>query len=266
MPANKDSIRHTVTVALVLCVVCSVIVSTAAVVLKPRQEANKLLDRNRNILTAAGMFDEGEHGRDDIARLFAEFKVRAVNLDSGMFAQDDELAAAGIDLEAYNQRAAARDVNLSMVLSAEDDSASIKRRARYALVYVLEKQDHIDRVVLPIHGYGLWGTLYGFIALKGDGQTVVGLGFYEHKETPGLGAEVDNPRWKSLWPGKEVYDQRGGVAVRVVKGKANPDSVHDVDGLSGATLTSQGVDNMMRFWMGDLGFGPFLSRLRREEA
>jgi Na+-transporting NADH:ubiquinone oxidoreductase subunit C len=124
-------------------------------------------------------------------------------------------------------------------------------------------------VVLPIHGYGLWGTLYGFLSLEGDGNTVIGLGFYEHKETPGLGAEVDNPKWKAIWPGKKVYDDQGEVAVQVVKGgvdKASDEAIHQVDGLSGATLTSRGVENLLRFWLGDEGFGPFLAKLRAGEV
>ena len=123
MAANKESVGHTIKVALVLCVVCSVIVASAAVVLKPTQEANKALDRNKNILAAAGLFREGEHGRADIDRLFAQFEVRAVDLESGRFASDEELAAAGIDLASYEQRAAARDPALSRRLERGEDIA-----------------------------------------------------------------------------------------------------------------------------------------------
>ena len=114
-------------------------------------------------------------------------------------------------------------------------------------------------MVLPIHGYGLWSTLYGFIALEGDLETIVGLGFYSHGETPGLGGEVDNPSWKAQWVGKKLYDSQGELAIQVVKGKAAPGDVNSVDGLSGATLTSRGVSNLVNFWLGDDAFGTFLS-------
>ena len=121
---------------------------------------------------------------------------------------------------------------------------------------------------MPVRGYGLWGSLYGFLALEGDGNTVAGLGFYEHKETPGLGGEVDNPRWKSLWPGKQVYSN-GEVELTIMKGAVDPSSPgyeYKVDGLSGATLTTRGLDNLVKYWMGPNGFEPFLNNLKTGEA
>ena len=107
--------------------------------------------------------------------------------------------------------------------------------------------------------------LYGFLVLEGDASTVVGLSYYDQKETPGLGGEVDNPKWKALWPGKQVYDQDGKVSIDIVKGGVDPASPlarHQVDALSGATLTSNGVENMLHFWLGEHGFGPYLSKIR----
>ncbi|HEY5646762.1 MAG TPA: FMN-binding protein, partial [Pseudomonadales bacterium] len=92
-----------------------------------------------------------------------------------------------------------------------------------------------------------------------------GLGFYFHKETPGLGGEVDNPDWKSLWEGVHAFDEGGEPAVRLVKTRSPEGSAaasHEVDALSGATLTTRGVQNLVRFWTGDMGFGPFLDNLR----
>ena len=269
MSRSKDSVGHTIRVALILCVVCSVIVASAAVMLKPIQTANKELDRNRKILAAAGMYREGEHGRDDVARLFAQFKVRAVNLEEGRFASDAELAEVGISLDNYDQRKAAKTPSLSITLSDSEDIAGIGRRARFALVYVVEGDDGLEKIVLPVHGYGLWGTLYGYLALDGDGQTVIGLGFYEHKETPGLGAEVDNPNWKAQWPGKLIYDADGKVAISVSKRRPEADSPaarYHVDALSGATLTSNGVANLLNYWLGKGGFGPFLEKLQGGQA
>ena len=146
-------------------------------------------------------------------------------------------------------------------MSNEQDIASISRRANYSVAYLLEKDGEVERIVLPVHGYGLWSTLYGFLALQGDGNTVAGITFYEQKETAGLGGEVDNPSWKNLWVGKEIY-QDGAVALKVIKGavdKSAPDAKYQVDGLAGATLTSKGVENLIAYWMGDEGFGPLLS-------
>ena len=254
MSSNKDSIQSTITVALLLCLVCSVIVSGAAVFLKPMQQANKLLDKKTNILLAAGIETKGQ----DVEKLFEQFTPKVVDLDTGRYVSD-------IDPVTYDQRKAAKDPKLSDALSSNDDIASIGRRAKYATVYLLEKDGELERVILPVKGYALWSTLYGFLALEGDGNTVAGLGFYEHAETPGLGGEIDNPRWKGLWPGKQMFDANGSLAVDLVKGSvdpASPKAVHQVDGLSGATLTTNGVENLLLFWLGDNGFGPYLNNLR----
>lgn len=256
--SSNDSIKKTLIVALSLCIVCSVIVSTAAVVLKPAQEANQALDRKRNILSAAGMLEEGT----SVEEQFSRMTTRVVDLRTGKFTDD-------VDPTQYDQRKAAKDPGRSDRLSAEEDIAKIFRRAHYALVYLAEdEQGGVDRIILPIHGYGLWGQLYGFIALEGDASTVAGIGFYEHKETPGLGGEVDNPRWKGLWQGKQAYAD-GELELTVIKGSVDPASSnaeHQVDGLAGATLTTRGVDNLVQFWLGDSGFAPFLNNLKSGEA
>lgn len=258
--SSKDSVGGTLRVALLLCVVCSIFISSAAVILRPLQEANKLLDRNKNILAAAGMYDPAVTPEDEVADLFAQFTPRIVDLDAGEYLDAEQLSALGIDPATYDQRAVQNDSEFSDALSGDDDIASLKRRVRYATVYIVrDTNDEIQDIVLPISGYGLWGTMYGYLALEGDGNTVKGIGYYDQKETPGLGGEVTNPRWKALWPGKEVYDESGDVALSVVKGGGQ--GIHQVDGLSGASLTSRGVDNMIEFWLGPMGFGPFLKNL-----
>ncbi len=97
-------------------------------------------------------------------------------------------------------------------------------------------------------------------------NTVKGLGFYEHGETPGLGGEVDNPKWKEIWEGKKAYTSSGEVGLTVIKGTAPPDSDYKIDGLSGATLTSKGVDNLVHFWLGEQGYKTFLTKLKNGEA
>jgi len=254
MSSNKDSIKSTITVALLLCLVCSIIVAGSAVLLKPLQQANKALDKKTNILLAAGIETEGQ----DINVLFEQFSPQVVDLETGRYVTD-------IDAATYDQRKAAKDPKLSDELSGDDDIASIGRRAKYATVYLLEKEGQVDRIILPIKGYALWSTLYGFLALEADANTVAGLGFYEHAETPGLGGEIDNPRWKALWPGKKMFDANGTLAVDLVKGSVDvskPKAIHQVDALSGATLTSNGVENLLLFWLGENGFGPYLTNLR----
>ena len=256
--SKNDGIRKTLLVAFSLCIVCSVVVSTAAVLLKPAQEANKTLDRKRNILAAAGMLQEGS----SIEEQFAQIQTRVVDLRTGRFTD-------AVDPASYEPVKAAKDPSRSMSLSDEEDIAGLGRREDYALVYLVESgSGDWEKVILPVRGYGLWSTLYGFIALESDANTVAGLGFYEHGETPGLGGEVDNPRWKSQWPGKQVY-RDGEVELALAKGSVDadsPDTPWRVDGLSGATLTSRGVTQLVHFWLGEQGYEPFLNNLKAGEA
>lgn len=256
--SSNDGIKKTLIVALSLCIVCSVIVSTAAVVLKPAQQANQALDRKRNILAAAGMLEDNV----SVEEQFARMTTRVVDMRTGKFTDD-------IDPASYDQRGAAKDPAASDALSTEEDIAKIFRREHYAVVYLAENaQGGVEKIILPIRGYGLWGTLYGYLALEGDASTVAGIGFYEHKETPGLGGEVDNPRWKDLWHGKQAYED-GELAISVIKGTVDPQSArasYQVDGMAGATLTTRGVSNLVQFWLGDNGFAPFLNNLKSGEA
>ena len=255
--ANQDTIQKTLTVALLLCFVCSVIVSTAAVLLRPMQDANKDQDRKKNILLAAGLYQEGIQ----IDEQFSVIKARLVDLDTGTFSLD-------ADISSFDQRKSAKDPSLSMALSSDQDLAKISRREDQALVYIVESKGEFDKIILPVHGYGLWSTLYGFVALESDLNTIAGLGFYEHGETPGLGGEVDNPRWKAFWPGKQVYKE-GTVAIQLIKGVVDPssiDSSYQVDGLSGATLTSTGITNLLQFWLGQNGFQTFISNFKTGKA
>ena len=111
----------------------------------------------------------------------------------------------------------------------------------------------------------MWGILYGYLAIENDFNTVAGLEFYEHKETPGLGAEIDNPKWKSLWKGKKIYKDNGEVSLKVIKGSVLNNSInykYEVDGLSGATLTCNGVSNLIAYWMGNDGYLNFIQKLK----
>ncbi|MFT7403970.1 Na(+)-translocating NADH-quinone reductase subunit C [Zhongshania sp.] len=254
--ANNDSTQRTLLVALVLCIVCALVVASAAVMLKPAQVANKALDRKKNILAAAGLLIPGE----DIEAQFKQVTTKIIDLRTGKFS--DEIALKG-----FEQSKIANDSETSIALG-DNDLADIRRRENFGLVYLIGENGNYQKVILPVRGYGLWSTLYGYLALEEDYNTVAGLGFYEHGETPGLGGEVDNPKWKGLWPGKEIYDD-GEVAIQLVKGNVDSSTmgaINKVDGLSGATLTSRGVSNLLQFWMGRLGYQEFLRNLRQGKA
>jgi Na+-transporting NADH:ubiquinone oxidoreductase subunit C len=254
----KNSVGQTFGVAFVLCIVCSVLVAGAAVTLKPTQTANRLLDKKRNILAAAGLAD----APGSVDERFEKIQTRVVDLQTGDYTDD------AVDMQTYDFIAAASDPQMGVAIPAGEDRGGIKRRARYIPIYLVERKGSVDKVILPIYGKGLWSTLYGFIALDSDDVTTIrSLLYYEHGETPGLGGEVDNPAWKALWNGKQAFADDGSVAIQVIRGTVDatsPSAEHQVDGISGATITARGVQEMLHYWLGDGGYGPFLDRLRTQ--
>jgi Na+-transporting NADH:ubiquinone oxidoreductase subunit C len=259
--SQRSSIGYTIGFAALICVVCAVLVSSAAVTLRERQQANAELYRKINVLQAAGLATPDEAmARDDVERRFASFEVVAIDLESGEVAAD-------VDVATYDQRRAQSDPTASRTVGR--NAAQITRVPNRVLAYrQLDDAGNVELLVLPIEGKGLWSTLYGYLALGSDLTTIRGLTYYEHAETAGLGGEVDNPRWKALWPGRKVYDEGGDVAIEVVRGSAGPAETdpYRVDGLSGATITSRGVTAMIEFWLGPQGYGPYLQRLKKEAA
>jgi Na+-transporting NADH:ubiquinone oxidoreductase subunit C len=252
----SESVQKTLGVALVLCIVCAVVVSSAAVILRPTQDQNKLLDLKTNILASAGLLQPGI----DVEMQFKQITPRIVDFETGRFTDK-------FDPLTFDQRKASKDPLLSVALSPSEDPAKIKRREKYATVYIVEGENGIEKMILPIKGYGLWSTLYGFLALESDLQTVAGIGFYEHAETPGLGGEIDNPNWKRSWIGKQAY-RSGERSISVIKGKADlsrPEGQYQIDGLAGATLTTRGVNNLVQYWLGSNGFQPLISYLKSGE-
>ncbi len=243
---------------LVLAFACSALVAGAAVGLRPIQEANKLLDQQKNILYAAGLYQEDA----PIEQLFKSIETRIVDLSSGEFVPPEKISPEG-----YNQLKAALGPDTGQPLEKKEDIAGLRNLENYSLVYLVKENGKIDKLIFPIRGKGLWSTLYGYIAIGADLTTIQGITFYEHGETPGLGGEIENSRWQSGWKGKKVYDQENKVVLYVGKGKgstANKEVIHKVDGLSGATLTTQGVSNIISFWFGNKGFKPFLEQLKHK--
>lgn len=253
----NDDPKKTLFIAVLLCLVCSILVSTAAVYLRPIQTENKKDDIKKNILAVTGL--NAQAGTVD--ELFSRFEVKLIDLSTGKYSDTD------IDPVSYDQKAASADPQTSKNIPDDQDIASIGRQANLAPVYILKEGDKVKQIVLPVHGYGLWSTLYGFISIEGDYNTIKGLRFYQHAETPGLGGEVDNPKWRAQWEGKKVFDENGDVEIRVIRGHVGPDTVnaeYKVDGLSGATLTSNGVTNLLQFWLGEDGFEPYLKNMQSE--
>jgi Na+-transporting NADH:ubiquinone oxidoreductase subunit C len=258
---SVDSTAKTIRVALVVCLVCSVLVSTAAVGLRGIQEKNKELDKLKNILIAGDVLDKGK----DVKELFDKYiQADIVDLRAGKILTKSEYTEV-LNPKTFDIKTIIKDPRYSRKLSVEKDPAQIDRQPNYMLIYWVKVQSQKIKVILPIFGKGLWSTMYGLIALDRDLTTVKGFTFYEHGETPGLGGEVDNPCWKASWVGKKVFDKNGKLQIEVIKGKVNPvDSraQYQVDGLSGATLTTRGINALVRFWLSENGYGPFIARQR----
>lgn len=261
MPAERDSLVYTFGFAAAVCLVCAIVVASTAVSLRPLQERNQRVDRLSKVLQVAGLMQHDERLSPDevVSRFESHVVPRVVDLESGAY--DDS-----VDASSYDQRAAAKDPDLSRPAASND--ARVLRVPKQALVYHVVEDDAVKALILPIQGYGLWSTMYGYIALEDDAATIAGITFYEHGETPGLGGEIENPRWQALWPGRRAFDDAGAVKVQVIKGAAGPadSDPYRVDGLSGATITSRGVSATLAFWLGPDGFGPYLEAYRAERS
>jgi Na+-transporting NADH:ubiquinone oxidoreductase subunit C len=259
---QQNSVKYIVGFAAIVCVICSLLVSTMATVLKPRQTLNQKIDKQMKVLSVSGLVEAGEKpSAKEIEEIFEErIEIVMIEMPDGKAVTD-----SGIDAATYDWIKAAKDPDLGHAI--QSNPSKVTRVPNVMPVYIVKDENGApDLYVLPVEGMGLWGFLYGFLALDTDTNTIEGLTYYKHKETPGLGAEVDNPNWKAKWPGRLAFDNDWNPAIRVLKGAAGTvaEAPHEVDGLSGATLTSFGVTNMLRFWLGDEGFGPYLAGKRSE--
>lgn len=257
---KRDSTRYTILFATVVCVVCALLVSVAAVSLQPRQAAAARLYMEKNVLLAAGLLEPGtEVTAQEVNRVFEEsIRVRLVDLATGELVPEDKVDARG-----YDQRKARGDPATSRV--APPNNAGIGRLPNLGVVYFIMKGDAVDQVVIAVEGLGMWGTIYGFLSLDRDTNTVRGLTYYDQKETPGLGGEIGNPKWQALWRGRKSYDDKWNARITVIKGQAGAPDVDPlrVDGLSGATVTSNAITRLMQFWLSDKGYGRFLEKFRQ---
>lgn len=245
------SMKYIFVFAAVLCFVCSVLISSANVGLRERQEINKVLDKQKSVLQAAWLLKPGEKaGRERVEELFKNVRPLVLDLATGKVLTD-------VDPAAFDEEGAPS-------VPAPPNDAGIHAMKQQVKIYMVMDGDKASMFVLPVEGMGLWSTMHGFLALDADTRTIHGLTYYEQAETPGLGGEVVNPKWKALWPGRLAYDDNWKPAIAVIKGTAGPvdKAPYSVDGLSGATITSRGVTNMLHFWLGDNGFAPFLKSFR----
>ncbi|MDE9492929.1 Na(+)-translocating NADH-quinone reductase subunit C [Xenorhabdus bovienii] len=252
-PKNNDSIGRTFLVVFVLCLICSIVVAGSAVGLKAQQQEQKLLDKQRNILDVAGLLKTNMTTAEIKETYSSRIQPELLDLKTATLEKGDGK---------FDLKNALRSDETSMALPSEQDLARIHRRANMAEIYLVkDDQGKTTELVLPVYGSGLWSMMYAFISIDVDGVTSRGITYYSHGETPGLGGEVDNPQWRKQWVGKKLYNSQGVPAIKVVRGGAG-DNPYGVDGLSGATLTSNGVQHMFDFWLGDNGFGPFLKKVR----
>ncbi len=243
------SMKYIFGFAAAVCFACSVLLSIANVSLAARQEVNKALDKKMSVLQAGWLVQPGEKKTPAEAdEMFKNIRAHVVDLETGADAE-------GVDPATFDDAA-------EPMVPAPANNAGIMAVPKRAKIYEVLENNATKMIILPVYGKGLWSTMKGFLALDPDGNTVRGLTYYEQAETPGLGGEVNNPRWKKLWQGRKIYDEKGTVAIKVRKGPAGPpeQAPHEVDGLSGATLTGRGVTNMLQYWMGGQGFGPFMKK------
>lgn len=272
---DKDSTFNTFKIAILLCLVCSLLVSATAVGLMEIQKTNVALDKKKNILTVAGYTKDEvkKMSKDEIEGIFAgedeliEVKDVVIDLETGQEVSAEELKEKmGVDsIAEFDQEKIVKDEDLGSEIEG-DVNIGLRKRENYSHVYIVrdKKKDLVTRYVFPVKGKGLWSTLMGYIAVDSNFKRIEGLTFYSHKETPGLGGEVDNPKWKKLWEGRMLYDDNGSIASDyVVKGSPNESNRNAVAGLSGATITSKGVSNLVRYWMGEEGFGKFIAEQKQ---
>ena len=250
----RDGIANTLLIAIGVSLVCSVLVTAAVMLLRPLQLENEFFFKNRvGVLQAAGLYERGA----DLNKSFEVIDQRIVDLATGEYTDV-------VPVDGFDPVAAAIDPELNVAIPEDQDEADLKRRAKYALVSLVRSDDGVDQIILPVYGAGMWSTIRGYLAVSPDGQTVRGLYFYEHGETPGIGDLIEDPDWLAKWDGVKIYDDEGEAKLGVARRRVR--APFEVDAISGATRTTRGVTNMLRYWMGPHGFGPYIQRIQNEES
>lgn len=248
--SNDDPVKI-IGMAALVAFACALLVSTAATLLEPRQQAH--LDAEQ-AARMAQMLDALPAMADVLAESGVDsLTTYLVDLSTGQIVTER-------DASDYDAGAAASDPETAVTIPPELDVASLRQRAPLAPVHVLERGGQVHLVILPVSGTGYQSRLEALLALEQDLRTVAALTITSQAETAGLGARIEDAEWQALWPGREVADETGQIVMRVVRGEAS--GPHEVDGISGATRTGNGITNMLHYWLGPHGFGPFLDNLR----
>lgn len=240
--------------ATIVCLVCSVAVAGVSLSLRDRQELNKERDLRSSILTALGLPGDGRELRgEEIDAAWEQYVQQRFITPSGEPAGPELDQDGDGDLDA-------EDLGVALESIKNQPNATPPLLG----VYVRVEDGALRGLAIPMNGVGLWGPLSGYLALDPEGDEVTGATFFAPKETPGLGAEIMETPFESQWIGKEVVDDAGRIkTVQVVKGEAENlcagDLEHCVDGVSGATITSRGVDAMVAQALA--WYDPYLSGL-----
>ncbi|WP_455201974.1 Na(+)-translocating NADH-quinone reductase subunit C [Kaarinaea lacus] len=258
---KKHSPLKALIVVLAVSLACSILVSTASITLKPIQLLNQKVERSRNIVALTGLVPaDKELSSDEILQTVEQLDIRVVNIDTGEFDEN-------IDPESFDARAAVNDPELGKAIPSADDLARLGRRSRFAIVYLVWKDKELQRIILPIHGQGMWSTLHGFLALETDLNTIAAVTFYEQGETAGLGDQITRPDWQAQWQGRQLFNNQGEFRFRVASGSVAEGSAaarHQVDAMSGATVTGDAVTRLVKFWFGPNGYQTFLNKLVKQ--
>ncbi|MCF6337066.1 MAG: Na(+)-translocating NADH-quinone reductase subunit C [Gammaproteobacteria bacterium] len=256
---SNDSPLKAILVVFIVALVCSIMVSVAAVSLRPYQLAHQIFNRAEHIVKLADLMPANTDtlSKKDLMDIFLQLDARVIDIDTGRFEKN-------LNPLTFDQRKAAASLGHYVTIPAEYDVAHLGRRSQFATIYLVWDGEQIKRIIFPIHGQGMWSTIYGYIALQADLNTIAAVTFYEQGETPGLGTQIQLPGWQSKWQGRQLWDGTGELRFRIATERVVPESMaarYEVDGLSGATVTASGVTNLMHYWFGEHGFQPFLRYL-----
>jgi len=256
---TEERLGRTLLVAATVALLCSLMVSAAVIYLRPVQLAWAKIERNRVILELAGLVEAAEPGSDrEVAVRFRDLDVLLIDLERG---QPDKSRDA-LSYDPLDPLTLAAD---GIAIPDSLDIARLGQRSRYAPVYLRLDDGAASHVILPLHGQGMWAPIHGFIALEGDCNTVVGIAIHEHAETPGIGDQIHSRQWRDSWVGKQAFDPGGRVMLAAIGSghlAADQEAAHGFDAISGATVTVNSVSNMVAYWLGGHGFGPFLADCR----
>ncbi len=292
---------YTIWFMIILSLVCAIILSTLASALKEPQELARELDRSKQMLIAARIMNPyGYFQVQDSQGTFTPARVTA----GGILESTTEHLIPSREqiLEVYRARIESFLVNdqgkpttFQKAGLEEQKYVQEYRKTGYyeeplKLVYKIYPNPHsnekqqaenrpVEGYVFPVNGMGLWDAIYGYLAVKPDGNTVIGISWYDQKETPGLGANISEPDWQSQFPGKHIFQETASgktdfktapLGIVVIKGKVSevldnsPKALSAVDGMAGATLTGNGVTNAYRDVLA--AYRPFLMRIHDEFA